>query len=377
MRVLFSCSASDGHFLPLVPLAQAFAERGDDVAFATAAGFARRVAGFGFEVLPAGLDGPELNARYARFGARLDALPFGERRPYALAWRFAELDAPAKLDDLLAGARAWAPELIVHETADVAAPVVAAALDVPTAHHTFGRGLPPACLERLVPAAEPLWTRLGLEPDPFAGLFRGSYIDVSPPSLEPAAPPDGTQVLSMQPVQRRAASAEMSERLRGDGPVVYVTLGTQFNEPARFSLLLEALALVDRRVVMTVGANRDPTTLEAPPNVIVERYIPQGDVLPLADAVLCHGGSGSLLAALTHALPLVLLPAGADQFENAEACRRAGAAIDLLPPQVTVDSIRSSVNTVLADPAYAEAAKRLATEVESMLTPSQTAAILG
>ena len=110
--------------------------------------------------------------------------------------------------------------------------------------------------------------------------------------------------------------------------------------------------------------------------MIVERYIPQGEVLPLADAVLCHGGSGSTLAALAHGLPLVLLPAGADQFENAAACEAAEAAIELRPPAVTVDAIRTSLDSVLGESVYAEAANRLADEIRAMRTPAEAAAIL-
>ncbi len=376
VRVLFSCTASDGHFMPLVPLARAFVARGDEVVFATAGGFADRVGDFGFGVLPAGLSVVELNKRYAPFRERLATIPFDERRAHAFAWRFAGLDAPAKVDALVAHARSWGPDLIVHESSDLAAPAVATALEVDSAHHTFGLGLPRVCLERAVPALESLWRNLGLEPEQHAGLFRGTYIDVGPPSLMPAEPPPGTQVVPLRPATRGSAPAGWQERLTGEKPVVYVTLGTQFNEPGRFALLLEALSAVDCTAVVTVGADQDPATLRPPPDTIVERYIPQANVLPLADAVICHGGSGSTLAALAHGLPLVLLPAGADQFENAGACSRAGTAIELRPPAVTVDSVRAAVTSVLEDRAYAEAAKGIAAEIERMLTPPEVAAIL-
>jgi UDP:flavonoid glycosyltransferase YjiC (YdhE family) len=81
-------------------------------------------------------------------------------------------------------------------------------------------------------------------------------------------------------------------------------------------------------------------------------------------------------AALAHGLPLVILPAGADQFGNAGACANAGAAIELRPPDVTVDAIRSSVKAVLEEPAYGEAARRIAGEVDAMLTPAEAAAVL-
>ena len=264
----------------------------------------------------------------------------------------------------------------MHETCDLAAPPVAAALGVRSALHTFGMLLPPACLDRVAPAVEPLWRRLGLEPEPFAGLFRGPYVDIYPPSLEPFAPPADTPVIPLRPVQPGSGSVEWRERLRSDRAVVYVTLGTQVNEPQRFALLLEALGSLDCTAVMTVGRNRDPAELRVPANVLVEQYIPQNDVLPLADAVVCHGGAGSTLATLAHGLPLVLLPAAADQFDNARVCVQAGAAIELRPPEVAVDSIRDAVNAVLRGAPYPEAARRVAAEVETMLTPAEAAAIL-
>ena len=60
--------------------------------------------------------------------------------------------------------------------------------------------------------------------------------------------------------------------------------------------------------------------------MIVERYVPQADVLPLCDVAVGHGGSGSTLGALAHGLPMLLLPHGADQFENAQACAALGVA---------------------------------------------------
>ena len=157
MRVLFSCTAGDGHFTPLVPLARAFADGGHEVAFATAADFAERVAAAGFAALPAGVSLRELRPQMEAFWIRIQQVPPHERRPETFAYRFATLDAPAKLDALLVEATAWQPDLIVHETADLAAPPVAAALGVPSAQHSFGRLLPHACLERAAPlTATPL-----------------------------------------------------------------------------------------------------------------------------------------------------------------------------------------------------------------------------
>ena len=50
-----------------------------------------------------------------------------------------------------------------------------------------------------------------------------------------------------------------------------------------------------------------------PAHVRAERFVPQSEELPHCDLVISHGGSGSVLGALAHGLPQLLLPLGADQ----------------------------------------------------------------
>ena len=309
MRVLFSCASADGHFRPLVPLATAFAAAGHQVVFATAAAYGERVDAAGFAALPAGPSTAELADEMAAFRVWVQQVPPHERRPLNFRNRFAILDAPAKLDALLAEATAWQPDLIVHETADLAAPPVAEALGVPSAHHSFGRLLPYDCLELAAPVTADLWKRLGLEPAPLSGVYRGPYIDICPPSLQDASPPDGTRVLRLRPASPGNGDPAWRERLAGKRPVVYVTLGTVFNDADRFKTILLALSDIDATVLATIGRDNDPAEFtDLPENIVVERYVPQAEVLPLCDVAVGHAGSGSTLGALAHGLPLLLLP---------------------------------------------------------------------
>jgi UDP:flavonoid glycosyltransferase YjiC (YdhE family) len=345
--------------------------------FATAANCTERVAAAGFANLPAGPGVDELAEQMAAFRIRIQEIPPHERRPETFAYRFATLDAPAKLDALLFEATAWQPDMIVHETADLAAPPVAAALGVPSAQHSFGRVLPHACLERAAHLTAPLWERLGLEPDPLSGEYRGPYIDICPPSFQDASPPDGTRVLHLRPATPGAGDPAWRERLAGERPVVYVTLGTVFNDADRFGTILMALADVDATVLATIGRNNDPTELgQLPANVIVERYVPQADVLPLCDVAVGHGGSGSTLGALAHGLPMLLLPSAADQFENAQACAVLGAATVLMPNELTAEAFASAVDALLEESGARAAAEQLAQEIAAMPTARQVAAEL-
>ena len=91
-----------------------------------------------------------------------------------------------------------------------------------------------------------------------------------------------------------------------------------------------------------------PCSGRQPANVHVEQWLPLAALLPRCAAVLCHGGAGTTLAALACGLPLVLAPQGADQFEMAAACLRAGVA-RVLPPGHPADAVPAAVAALLAE----------------------------
>jgi UDP:flavonoid glycosyltransferase YjiC (YdhE family) len=359
--------AADGHFLPLVPLAAAFRDRGDEVAVATAASFAPRVESAGLQALPAGIDQSALNALFAPYRAEIAALPVLERRTHAFSRRFALIDSPARVDDLRRQAEAWQPDLVVHESAELGGPLVAAALGLPSAHHSFGRMVPWAAIDGAAVIAARMWEQAGVAPEPFAGMFRGPYIDVCPPTLATDRPPAATPLLPLRALA--AQPAQTTER-----PLIYVTLGTIITDLSVYQLVLAALAGRDADVLVTTGRQNDPAELGAVPgNVRVERYVPQAEVLPRSALVVTHGGSGSMLGALAHGVPMVVVPRQADQFENAAAVVAAGAAEALLPDDLTPDAVQLAVETVLREPRYREAAQGLAAEIAAMPSPGEVA----
>lgn len=304
-------------------------------------------------------------------------MPIPKRRPYAFTWRFATFEAPAKVGALRDVVERWDPDVVVYESADLAAPLVARALGVRSVHHSFGRMVPVACFAQAAEEVEPLWRDAGLEPEPHCGAFGGLYVDICPPSFQTEGPPAGTPVELEQPrfpPPLGATPPAWLEALR-DRPLVYVTLGTVVNTVEPFRVLLDGLAGLDVNVAMTVGRESDPAELgPLPANAIVERYVPQELLLPHASVVVAHGGSGSILATFAHGLPTLLVPQGADQFENAGRCAELGAGLVLMPGEVTAAAVRARVATLLADVSYRERAAALATEIASMPSPHEVAA---
>jgi MGT family glycosyltransferase len=134
-----------------------------------------------------------------------------------------------------------------------------------------------------------------------------------------------------------------------------------------FTRVLAGLRDLGRDVIVTVGGGIDPAELgPQPPHVHIERHIDQALVLPRCAAVVSHGGSGSVLGALAHGLPSVLLPIGADQPHNAARATELGVAVALDVMTATPAAVREAVATVLADPAYRRAAERMRVEIAAL-----------
>jgi MGT family glycosyltransferase len=216
----------------------------------------------------------------------------------------------------------------------------------------------------------PVWQRYGLEQPAHAGLFRYLYLDRCPPSLQPPEIRAVETAHAIRPVNFDGAdpgALPSWTRGLGDRPVVYVTFGTAFNSPEMFAPVLEALRNEPLELIVTVGRNLDPAELgHQPPNVHVERYLAQSLVLPLCDAVVCHGGSGAIMETLTCGLPMVILPQGADQVWNGPLCADRGVARCLQGDEVSVASIRGALAEVLDVGSYRANAGAVAREIAAL-----------
>ena len=187
MRLLFCTVGLEGHFRPMLPLAHALAAAGHDIAFATAAAMESAVSAEGFATLPAGLSSAEAAIRNVAHSAELAALPPERRRVVGFPRRFATIQAPAKLPALIEIGRSWRPDALIHESGDLAAPLVASMLDLPSVNHSFGPMVPLGVLEAAASAIAPLWREHGVEPQPYAGSFRGSVRGHLPTAACPGA----------------------------------------------------------------------------------------------------------------------------------------------------------------------------------------------
>lgn len=359
MRILFAFPGGTGHFLPLEPLARAAAGAGHEVLVAAQQGMLDVVRDAGFAAVDTG--GSTLRAP----NVRTELLPLDlEREREVIRRAFGgsvASERERRTGELLAE---WRPRLVVCDEADLGVAAAAQAAGIPTA-------VVASCAAGVFIADELISERLARRR--YGDLF---LVPVPPSFRHPQAPhPAGTRFLRTEvgggPPPPWLAAMER--------PLVYATLGTIFNLESGdlFERLLAGLGAVSAQAVVTVGRELDPALVgEGPANVRVERFVPQGAVLEHAAAAVTHGGSGSVVGALAQGVPLVVLPLGADQPDNAERVRALGAGVVLDAATASPARIADAVRAVLAEPAYRAAAVRLRDEAAALPGPVEALAWL-
>lgn len=376
MRVLFTFAGGNGHFDPLAPLATAAQAAGHLVAVTGRPRMAGTVEAAGFTFVATGADrGPPKPLPMRQ----LDP----EREDRDLRDGFAGWLARNRRMALLALCAEWRPDLLVCDETDFGAMIVAERLGLPYATVVViaaGSFVRPGLI------AEPL-DRLRAEhdlpPDPdLRMLSRYLVLSPVPPSFrDPAFPlpatAHGLRSFGPGPAENETVSP-WATGAQG-APTVYATLGTVFNMESGdlFARMLAGLCDLPLTLLVTVGQETDPAEFGPQPgNVHIERYLPQSSVLPHCSLVVSHGGSGSVIGALAHGLPLVVAPMGADQPMNAARCEALGVARVLDALAATPESIAQAVSGVLADPGYRQAAERVRDEYAALPGPAHAVTLL-
>jgi hypothetical protein len=159
-------------------------------------------------------------------------------------------------------------------------------------------------------------------------------------------------------------------------PRVLVSLST-VDAPGQRAVLqriLDALAPLPLKAIVTTGPTIDPTTLRAGPNTTLHRTLPHLEVLPTCSAVIGHGGHSTAMRALLHSLPLVLIPCDTriDQPMIAKAVATSGAGV-ALRKRATPVQIRTAVRSVLDEPSYRAAASAVGERLRSADGPAAAA----
>ncbi|TDC06908.1 glycosyltransferase [Streptomyces sp. 8K308] len=345
-----------GHVNPLVGVAAELARRGHAVAWAGHAGQLTRLVGADAVAYDCDIPGTDL------------------RRPPELtgpaAFRFLWRDVFVPLADLMApgvhaAVDAFRPDLLVTDQHAVAGALVAERRGIPyvtsaTTSAELGdslAGLPKvgAWLAELLGG---LRGRIG---DPSAtgdprfsphGIvaFTGRELLGDAP-----LPTERTRLVGPVIAPRPADGAFPLDRLDPGRRTVLVTLGTA-NVDVGGRFLAEAVAALRAARERIQGIVLDPGhTLPAgfrdpEGDPLVLDRVPQLDLLPHLDAVVCHGGHNTVCESLWHGVPLVVAPIRDDQPLVAGLVVATGAGVRLRFGRADAARVGAAIDAVL-DPA--------------------------
>lgn len=151
----------------------------------------------------------------------------------------------------------------------------------------------------------------------------------------------------------------------GDEPLVLVALSSTFqDQAATLQRIVDGLGTLPVRAVVTTGPALDPAALAAPANVTVVAAAPHSAVLARAAAVITHGGHGTVVRALAAGVPLLVLPHGRDQGDNAVRVTTRGAGLKLGRKAKPI-AVARAVRRLLDDPSYRAASERLGARIRA------------
>lgn len=388
-RYLVYTSPARGHLYPVIGASLELKTRGHEVHVRTLSAEVEMVRSLGLNAAPiaAGVEARELDdwrGRNPLQALELAMKTFGDRGRLEIADVTTALEQTGA-DALLVDTNSWGAQTVAE----------ASGLPWATFQPYFtplpGRGIPPfgpglqhsptplghlrdAILRRLIlsrmdraamPAINEIRARLGL-----AALGGMADLLLRPPRVfyyttEALEYPrsDWPESFQMVGPATWVPPADPPEWLAEiERPIALVTCSTERqNDRGIIEAALHALPQQGLSVVATSAAY-DREEILGPEQQIadcrVERYLSHEPVVARAQVVVCHGGMGITQRALSHGVPLVVVPFGRDQLEVARRVEYAGAGARLMPNRLNPKRLGLAVMKAIS---MSDGAKRIAT----------------
>ncbi len=306
-----------------------------------------------------------------------------------------ELDVVRRFRPHLLVGDAWLLTSIVGRLADLpVVQIVRAAAHPACPNLVWWRPLPSQLQPPDIrPVFNPLLEQWKLPPIQRAeDLFDGTVLLVpSIPTLDPP-PPDAQRTHYVGPLVRSTAQQHLPDGLDPlprDRPLVYVTMGGG-SAPRRGLDLMRlwetAFSGTGWQIVISTGGQPVPRRTPRAENFSVRSWLPGAALIERADAVLFHGGYGTMMETVRAGVPSVVLPSHTEQECNGRRLEQNGAAQVLAPGEeelfphtgqwsggtfvtlisnhltVTPAQIHESVSRLLNNQDYRTSAEQLARE---------------
>jgi glycosyltransferase (activator-dependent family) len=298
------------------------------------------------------------------------------------------------MEDLVAAARAWRPDLVLWGAKAFAGAVAAAAVGAAHARVLYSVDVYTRLREDFLhaEALQPPERRVDNLRDWLAGwagkhgvefsedLVNGQFtVAPLPESFRPDPRPT-TLPVQFVPYNGPAVVPEWLAR-PPRAPRVLMTFGDSVNDgPVRLLLpveriqqILDSVAGLEVELVLALPPDSRRELREVPANTRLVESVPLNEVLPTCSAVVHHGGTWSFGCALRHGVPQLLIGRAFDAPLKFRCLERAGAGLAMAPAEADGPAVRAALVRLLQDGALRANARRLREEMLAMPTPNELA----
>jgi glycosyltransferase (activator-dependent family) len=304
---------------------------------------------------------------------------------------FPVMNPDAMIDDLVAFAQRWRPDLVIWDMLCYGGPVAARAVGaaharLPLATDGIGQLRAKFLQERKDPDEDPLRDWLQPKLAKFGADFAEDVV-LGDWTIDPMPSwtyhPDGVHFVPMRHIPFNGAAIvpdwvhEPPAR-----PRVCITLGNSHRDAGRVEAsakeLITAVADLDIEVIATFSAAQLRALPAMPDNVRAMEWVPLNQLLPTCSALVHHGGAGTFVGAVEHGVPQLLVPSTwwSEKWYGpvamANGVQEQGAGLYVSDSDwVTADRFRECLVRVLDDPSFRANAERLRNQWLGMPTPNE------
>jgi len=209
---------------------------------------------------------------------------------------------------------------------------------------------------------KPVYDKYGVKPRDAMDLLR--TMPLLSPDLEGLYEPPGDYWPNYHTVGPIISepSIELPEwygELDDGTPNIYITKGSTGFLDAFLRETYEAFGKMPYRFVVTTAGQASRETVDmAPGNFRITRYAPGSKILDKCQAMIFHGGNGSMYQALAAGVPMIACPSHLEQEICADLAVRHGFGLKIPARKVSPAKLHEMVQRVLNDPSFRQTAER-------------------
>jgi len=149
----------------------------------------------------------------------------------------------------------------------------------------------------------------------------------------------------------------------GDAPIVFTQGSTAVHNPGNFyDVSVEVAKSLGRRAVLLGGST--PALRERVPEVLTLPYVPYAEIFPHAAVTVHQGGSGTTGQAMRSGRPMLVVPYGWDQPDNASRMERLGVGVHLPRNKYSVNTAVAALVRLLGNSHFTQRAEEVGREMQ-------------